>query len=861
MLAADAGVALAAEVSSSETHSEIAVESSSIVMVDAQLDGLDVLLSDIGDNASLVLLDPSRDLIDQISETLSKHRKSISQLHLVTHGQSGSVVLGEQVIDRQALTQRAHEIDGWSESLTDDADILIYGCRTADGPMGESFVNMLAKLSRADVAASTDRTGRIDQDADWDLEFNVGRIESALVFDTSSRYHHTLDITVNAWGRTGQESFDLVVDNQVVQNWNVQQQWQQYTYQTDAAIDPSRVEIRFTNDLYQPEIGVDRNLHVDNIVIDGTKYETESSSTLSTGTWLPDDGIATGLGRGEVLHTNGSFFYAQNSPVSTIDFDGRTWQVNNAEVSVVGGSLSVTPTNGQDGVLWTSIELTPGDESQLSVTGEADFQGAVGIDFFDSGGNEIAEALIALPAFDEAIQSVDFTVPAEATRATAWIWVDNDFQSSASISDITIGTPSATEGRPLGEVLDEYNQNFAGFFPRYSDEVFVDDAGREYRFAGDLNDDTSSQEILVVRLNSDGSADTSFGNNGLGLAPLQEQVIPVTDRDLQFWQRAGSPDPRPTTSTTRGLLGNARLAFDSSNDITIVYDLVANNTGRNLPEFSGIVVGTAFTKLTNQGFADTTFGNNGQAFVPYQQGTSILVREVAFDDHDRLFVHGPKVDPFYTVPSFGLATGVASESTTLLFDGTSLTESDLFSFRTDLDVFSDQSQFLAANPGLQLEDFETPVVGDQNIRFEGKLSSETSNQFIAPGDIAEGIVIGLETDQLIIDPALTINGSFESQILNTPGGMLARIEFTQSVSAVAFDAYSLVNPIFDHNGSIEVDVYGSQRLLNTYSIQSQRDGANNTPAFIGLVSPDELITRIDVRISDAVWGLDNLYFG
>ena len=45
---------------------------------------------------------------------------------------------------------------------------------------GEQFVNQLALLTNADVAASDDLTGHVKLGGDWDLEYQTGNIESDL---------------------------------------------------------------------------------------------------------------------------------------------------------------------------------------------------------------------------------------------------------------------------------------------------------------------------------------------------------------------------------------------------------------------------------------------------------------------------------------------------------------------------------------------------------------------------------------------------------------------------------------------------------------------------------------------------------
>jgi hypothetical protein len=91
---------------------------------------------------------------------------------------------------------------------------------------------------------------------------------------------------------------------------NVGTSQQTYTYQAGSTIAPEQVRIAFTNDAYDPANGIDRNLIVDNIRIDGITFETEGTDVLSTGTWLPADGIAPGFGRGDTLFVNGYFQYA-----------------------------------------------------------------------------------------------------------------------------------------------------------------------------------------------------------------------------------------------------------------------------------------------------------------------------------------------------------------------------------------------------------------------------------------------------------------------------------------------------------------------------------------------------------------------
>ena len=133
-----------------------------------------------------MLLDNQRDGIDQIGAILAG-RTDIGAVHLISHGNNGAVQLGSGTLDLQSLSDRAGEIASWSGAFTPDADILIYGCNVAGSPDGRTLVDGLAKLTGADVAASANLTGSAAVGGDWNLEYETGRIDTALAIDQATR--------------------------------------------------------------------------------------------------------------------------------------------------------------------------------------------------------------------------------------------------------------------------------------------------------------------------------------------------------------------------------------------------------------------------------------------------------------------------------------------------------------------------------------------------------------------------------------------------------------------------------------------------------------------------------------------------
>ena len=81
-----------------------------------------------------------------------------------------------------------------------------------------------------------------------------------------------------------------------------------FNFTVEGTVDPSQVRIVFTSDTFTERM--DRNLQVNSLTIDGVSFDPAASSVLSTGTYRPEDGVVTGFGRGNILHSNGFFQFA-----------------------------------------------------------------------------------------------------------------------------------------------------------------------------------------------------------------------------------------------------------------------------------------------------------------------------------------------------------------------------------------------------------------------------------------------------------------------------------------------------------------------------------------------------------------------
>ncbi|MGB7325280.1 MAG: carbohydrate-binding domain-containing protein [Rubripirellula sp.] len=314
MLAADCGAvisqstdaATACEVSQASVSQAPATQ---IVFVDPSIDDISQLADGLSADHELVLLQADQDGLDQITQVLS-HRNNVASIHIVAHGRAGQIQLGNQLVDSEVIQQRQASLRGWSRSLTDTADILIYGCETGADEIGLNLIDRIAKLTGADVAASTDKTGSESLDGNWVLERSVGEIEAGLAFNSLARenYVAVMPITIRAQGSTGEENMSLQIDGTTVATFeSIGTQLQDFTYQTTANARSSQIRVVFTNDLFDEVTGADRNLRVDSVTIEGVTLQTESSNVFSTGTWKPEDGIVPGFRESETLHADGYF--------------------------------------------------------------------------------------------------------------------------------------------------------------------------------------------------------------------------------------------------------------------------------------------------------------------------------------------------------------------------------------------------------------------------------------------------------------------------------------------------------------------------------------------------------------------------
>ncbi|MGK7928551.1 MAG: CHAT domain-containing protein [Spirulina sp.] len=168
-----------------------------------------------GEVGTIATLIPTRENgISFMSERLSAmdaEGAKIDAVNIVAEGNEGYFWLGNALVTPETVAEGGiyrEQLQAWGQSLTSNADILLYSCLTALGVAGENLVQNIASATEADVAASIDVTGSANYQGNWDLEYRTGAIEAHNPFtrETLERWQGKLAtrlVTTTAASGTG----------------------------------------------------------------------------------------------------------------------------------------------------------------------------------------------------------------------------------------------------------------------------------------------------------------------------------------------------------------------------------------------------------------------------------------------------------------------------------------------------------------------------------------------------------------------------------------------------------------------------------------------------------------------------------
>ncbi len=224
---------------------------SRIIFIDSAIDAAQTLAKSVSEGTTVVLLDASKDGIDQISQVLAGYQ-NLESVSIASHGSSGSLTLGNSVLNLSTLSSYRDRLQSWATSLAPDADLLLYGCNVAAD--GNSFISQLSEITGADVAASTDLTGNLAQGGNWTLEAATGAIEANLPFEQSRLAAFTgLLATVNGLRGEYYDNINFTTLRETRTDATVNFNWGSGSPATTVA--PDTFSVRWTGQILAPVTG------------------------------------------------------------------------------------------------------------------------------------------------------------------------------------------------------------------------------------------------------------------------------------------------------------------------------------------------------------------------------------------------------------------------------------------------------------------------------------------------------------------------------------------------------------------------------------------------------------------------------
>ncbi|WP_022948209.1 DUF4347 domain-containing protein [Methylohalobius crimeensis] len=188
------------------SHEALPGDRAEVAVVDTSVDDYQVLADAAAEaGMEVILLSGEGDGVEELAAAL-EGREAIDGLHILSHGDTGEVHLGDGVLSSATLDEYGEALETISGSLSDEGDLLLYGCRVGEGKTGMAFVEELAVATGADVAASNDATGNFAAGGDWVLEVSRGVSDDVpLSSDGLAKFQSLL-------AYTGNISFDSVND-------------------------------------------------------------------------------------------------------------------------------------------------------------------------------------------------------------------------------------------------------------------------------------------------------------------------------------------------------------------------------------------------------------------------------------------------------------------------------------------------------------------------------------------------------------------------------------------------------------------------------------------------------------------------
>ncbi|MDR6153050.1 putative repeat protein (TIGR02059 family) [Acidovorax delafieldii] len=156
-----------------------------VLFIDSRVPDLQAIMAAARPGVKVVILDPSESGVAQMVKALDGLH-GLASISVVSHGDEGVLLLGNGPLFSGNLEQYQAQLKAIGAALGPDGDLLLFGCDVGAGEAGAQFIQSLAQMTGADVAASNDSTAGAVRGGDWDLEVTTGQIEATAALDVQA---------------------------------------------------------------------------------------------------------------------------------------------------------------------------------------------------------------------------------------------------------------------------------------------------------------------------------------------------------------------------------------------------------------------------------------------------------------------------------------------------------------------------------------------------------------------------------------------------------------------------------------------------------------------------------------------------
>ncbi|HLO51449.1 MAG TPA: DUF4347 domain-containing protein, partial [Kamptonema sp.] len=151
-----------------------------LLVIDRSVKDYAYLIAALNPEISVAFLNSNQDGVQQLTNILSKHN-NLSALHIISHGHSGNLHLGNSHLNLNNIKNYAPQLHSWRKSLRKNAELCLYSCEV--GKDSNNFLSRLHQILGINIAASTQKVGNPQLGGTWNLDTIVGKIRAQFPFN------------------------------------------------------------------------------------------------------------------------------------------------------------------------------------------------------------------------------------------------------------------------------------------------------------------------------------------------------------------------------------------------------------------------------------------------------------------------------------------------------------------------------------------------------------------------------------------------------------------------------------------------------------------------------------------------------